>query len=144
MGKRVLVPVDGSEQAHEACAFVTQEFSGAEMVLLHVINPAEAGYSAQASLPSFSEEWYEQAKSQAQDLFDEIEVEAKAEGEDLSVTRAIEVGKPVRTVVEYAEENEVDQVVMGSHGHSGVTRILLGSVAEAVVRRSPVPVTVVR
>ncbi|PSQ01634.1 universal stress protein UspA [Halobacteriales archaeon QS_4_69_31] len=144
MGKRVLVPVDGSEQAHEACAFVTQEFSGAEMVLLHVINPAEAGYSAQASLPSFSEEWYEQAKSQAQDLFDEIEVEAKAEGEDLSVTRAIEVGKPVRTVVEYAEENEVDQVVMGSHGRSGVTRILLGSVAEAVVRRSPVPVTVVR
>jgi nucleotide-binding universal stress UspA family protein len=140
MGKRVLVPVDGSEQAHEACAFVTQEFSGAEMVLLHVINPAEAGYSAQASLPSFSEEWYEQAKSQAQDLFDEIEVEAKAEGEDLSVTRAIEV----RTVVEYAEENEVDQVVMGSHGRSGVTRILLGSVAEAVVRRSPVPVTVVR
>jgi nucleotide-binding universal stress UspA family protein len=142
MGKRVLVPVDGSEQAHEACQFVVEEFPDAEMVLLHVINPAEAGYSAQASIPSFSEEWYEQAQAQAESLFDEVE--AETEGTDVSVTREIEVGKPVRVVVDYAADHGVDQIVMGSHGRSGVSRILLGSVAEAVVRRSPVPVTVVR
>lgn len=142
MGKRILVPVDGSEQAHRAFEFVTEEFDDAAVVLLHVINPAEAGYGAQASIPSFSEEWYEGEKAAARELFDEIE--GLAADTDLAVERAIEVGKPIRVIVDYAEDNDVDQIVMGSHGRSGVTRILLGSVAEAVVRRSPVPVTVVR
>lgn len=142
MGKRILVPVDGSEQAHRAFEFVAEEFGDAEVVLLHVINPAEAGYSAQASIPSFSEEWYESERIAAEELFEEID--ALADGTDLSTEREIEVGKPIRAIVEFADENGVDQIVMGSHGRSGVTRILLGSVAEAVVRRSPVPVTVVR
>ncbi|QLH84254.1 universal stress protein [Halosimplex pelagicum] len=142
MGKRILVPVDGSEQAHRAFEFVAEEFGDAEVVLLHVVNPAEAGYSAQASIPSFSEEWYESEKAAAEELFSEIE--ALADGTDLSIEREIEVGKPIRVIVEFADESGVDQIVMGSHGRSGVTRILLGSVAEAVVRRSPVPVTVVR
>jgi len=142
MGKRILVPVDGSEQAHRAFEFVAEEFGDAEVVLLHVVNPAEAGYSAQASIPSFSEEWYESQQAAAEELFDEIA--ALTDGTDLSIEREIEVGKPTRAIVEFADENGIDQIVMGSHGRSGVTRILLGSVAEAVVRRSPVPVTVVR
>jgi nucleotide-binding universal stress UspA family protein len=144
MGKRILVPVDRSEQAQHACDFVVEEFDpDDELLLLHVINPAEAGYSAQASIPSFSEEWYETETQRAEDLFDDIEADAEAAGLSVAV-RAVEVGKPNRTIVEYAEEHDVDQIVMGSHGRAGVTRILLGSVAEAVVRRSPVPVTVVR
>jgi nucleotide-binding universal stress UspA family protein len=142
MAKRVLVPVDGSEQAEQACQFVVEEFPETELILLHVINPAEAGYSAQASIPSFSEEWYEQAQAHAEELFDDIE--ELADGTDVTLERAIEVGKPVRTIVDYAEGEGVDHIVMGSHGRSGVARILLGSVAESVVRRSPVPVTVVR
>ena len=142
MGKRILAPVDGSEQAHRAFEFVAEEFGDATVVLLHVVNPAEAGYSAQATIPAFSEEWYENEKAAAEELFDEIEGLAADTG--LAVEREIEVGKPIRAIVEYAEDSDVDQIVMGSHGRSGVTRILLGSVAEAVVRRSPVPVTVVR
>jgi nucleotide-binding universal stress UspA family protein len=141
MGKRILVPVDGSEQAHQAFEFVTDEFPDAEVVLLHVVNPAEAGYSAQASIPTFSEEWYKQEQQRAETLFDDL---AGTVDDAVAITHAIEVGKPVRTIVEYAEDNDADQIVMGSHGRSGVSRILLGSVAEAVVRRSPVPVTVVR
>ena len=144
MAKRILVPVDGSEQAHEACDFVVREFPGAEMVLLHVVNPAEAGYSAQASIPSFSEEWYDRQCEQAENLFEDIEADVAEADADLGVSTAIEVGKPVAVIVEYAEEEGVDQIVMGSHGREGVTRVLLGSVAETVVRRSPVPVTVVR
>jgi nucleotide-binding universal stress UspA family protein len=142
MGKRILVPVDGSEQAHRAFEFVAEEFGDAEVVLLHVINPAEAGYSAQASIPSFSEEWYESEQAAAEELF--AEIAELADGTELSIERETEVGKPIRAIVEFADETGVDQIVMGSHGRSGVTRILLGSVAEAVVRRSPVPVTVVR
>jgi nucleotide-binding universal stress UspA family protein len=60
------------------------------------------------------------------------------------VDTTAEVGGPANAIVECAEEESVDHIVTGSHGRSGVTRILLGSVAETVVRRSPVPVTVVR
>ena len=144
MAKRILVPVDGSEQAHEACDFVVREFPGAEMVLLHVVNPAEGGYSAQASIPSFSEEWYDRQCEQAESLFEDIEADVAEADADLGVSTAIEVGKPVAVIVEHADEEDVDQIVMGSHGREGVTRVLLGSVAETVVRRSPVPVTVVR
>ena len=142
MGKRILVPVDGSEQAHDAVDFVVREYSDATLVLLHVINPAEAGYSAQASIPSFSEEWYENEKRRAETIFDDVAEGAEAAG--LTVERHVEVGRPTNVIVEFAEEEGVDQIVMGSHGRSGVQRILLGSVAETVMRRSPVPVTVTR
>ena len=66
------------------------------------------------------------------------------EGGATDVERALEVGRPTRTIVEYADEHDIDQIVMGSHGRSGMSRILLGSVAEIVVRRATVPVTVVR
>ncbi|MBV0924968.1 universal stress protein [Halomicroarcula limicola] len=143
MAKRILVPVDGSDQASAAATFVAENYPDAAVVFLHVINPAEAGYSAQASVPSFSEEWYQQKKSAAETLFDDLEAEARENGVE-AVERVLEVGRPTKTIVEYAEDHDVDQIVMGSHGRSGVSRILLGSVAETVVRRASVPVTVIR
>jgi nucleotide-binding universal stress UspA family protein len=142
MDRRILVPVDGSEQAMDAASFAMAEYPDAELVLLHVINPTEAGYSAQASIPSFSEEWYDRAKEQAEELFEEIRAEANESA--VTVSSDIVVGKPARAIVEYADDHDIDQIVMGSHGRSGVTRILLGSVAESVVRDSTVPVTVAR
>jgi nucleotide-binding universal stress UspA family protein len=142
MVDRVLVPIDGSEHAYQASDFVCEEFGDATMVLLHVINPAEAGYSGQAPFPTFSEDWYEQEQERAEELLDEVEAEADACG--VETERIVEVGKPTRVIVEAAQEHDVDHVVMGSHGREGVSRMLLGSVAETVVRRSPVPVTVTR
>jgi nucleotide-binding universal stress UspA family protein len=142
MVTRALVPIDGSEQAEAACNLVFEEFPDATLVLLHVINPAEASYGAQASVPSFSEEWYNDEKERAKGMFADIEADAREYGVD--VEGVVEVGKPSHVIVDYAEENDIDHIVMGSHGREGVSRILLGSVAETVMRRSPVPVTVVR
>lgn len=141
MSKHVVVPVDGSDQSKHALEFVFEEFPDATVVLFHVINPTHAGYGAQAGIPSFSEEWYEEAEERAEELFDETRRLAPG---TVTIETAIEVGQPARSIVEYLEENEVDQVVMGSHGREGISRVLLGSVAETVVRRSPIPVTVVR
>ena len=143
MDRRILVPVDGSEQAMDAASFAMAEYPDAELVLLHVINPTEAGYSAQASVPSFSEEWYEDRRTEARERFDDLEAAARESGAG-AVERALEVGRPTTAIVDYADAHDVDQVVMGSHGRSGMSRLLLGSVAETVVRRAPVPVTVVR
>jgi nucleotide-binding universal stress UspA family protein len=88
------------------------------------------------------DEWYEGARTEAERLFDRAERRAGDHG--TSVRTVEEIGDPARTILEYADEEGFDQIVIGSHGRHGVARVLLGSVAETVLRRSRVPVVVVR
>ncbi len=135
----VLVPIDGSRQAEEAVDHADSAFPDAEITLIHVIDPIDPGYDPESVVPGYSEDWYTTQEEHAEKLFEEAR-----ERTDRTFKTTTEVGRPARTIVEYAGENGIDQIVMGSHGRSGVARILLGSVAETVVRRSPIPVTVVR
>lgn len=64
--------------------------------------------------------------------------------DDVDLERITLEGSPAREIVDYAAGTGTDLIVMGTHGRSGVDRLLLGSVAERVVRRSPVPVLTVR
>jgi nucleotide-binding universal stress UspA family protein len=142
---RVLLPVDDEkEHARRVCTLAAELFPGGTFVLLHVINPSDAGYSPEATLPSVAQEWYENRESTAEELFDDLEthISEETDGASITVERRIEVGQPGRTIVEQIEHGSFDHVVMGSHGRRGISRLLLGSVAETVVRRSPVPVTV--
>jgi nucleotide-binding universal stress UspA family protein len=136
MAKRILVPVDGSPQSEAALRFATDEWPDADVVLLNVIDPVKSGYS-RSVLPSAAEDWYEQAREEARELLAELTDET-----DLDPETIVTVGRPASSIVDAA--SDVDHVVMGSHGRSGVSRIVLGSVAETVVRQSPVPVTIVR
>jgi nucleotide-binding universal stress UspA family protein len=111
-------------------------------VLLHVIDPADASFSAETSVPNIPEDWYETRRNRAEEQF--AALDAMAEEVGLETEHLVETGKPAATIVEIAENEDIDHIVMGSHGRQGVSRILLGSVAETVVRRSPVPVTVAR
>ena len=138
MSRRILVPVDGSPQSMDALEFAAGEWPDATVVLLHVIDPVEAGYSA-GRVPSTGEEWYENAQERAEQYF-----EGAREAIDNDIETRTEVGRPAATIVDVAEEDEVDLLVIGSHGRKGISRILLGSVAEHVVRESPVPTTIVR
>ena len=147
MPTHVLVAVDGSDCSERAVEFVAAEWAEPPTTLLHVIDPVEAGYDA-GVLPSGSEAWYRSATETATDLLSERRarlVAARDGGEDGSdVDTTTEVGRPAATIVEVAEAVGADHVVVGSHGRKGVSRLVLGSVAESVVRRSPMPVTVVR
>ena len=142
MTEHVLVPHDGSPQAEAALDYALEEFPEATLTVLHVIDPSDTGYSAGAMLPDFSEQWYEHAKETAEEIFEAARGAAADRGVDLETVRVL--GRPSRQIIDYADEHDVDHVVIGSHGRSGVSRILLGSVAETVARRSPVPVTVIR
>ncbi len=145
MVTRVLLPVDDREHARRACDLAVELFPNGTLVLLHVLNPADAGYSSEAAVPGVADDWYNRQCEEAKDLFDDIEAHIREQvGDDVTVERQIEVGKPARTAVGYVEQGDIDHVVMGSHGRRGVSRLLLGSVAETVVRHSPVPVTVVQ
>ena len=141
MALNIVVPVDGSEQSQQALEYAYEQFPDATLTLLHVINPARAGYGAQAGLPSFSEEWYDEAEAAAEELFASAKADAP---ESMTIETATEVGQPARTIVDFTEENDGDEIIIGSHGRQGISRVLLGSVAEAVVRRAHVPVTVAR
>jgi nucleotide-binding universal stress UspA family protein len=138
MPSHVLVPFDGTPQSEAALAFTTEEWPDVTITLIYVVDPVTTGFT-QRGLPGSSEAWYDDARETARERFDEAQELA---GRPLE-TR-IEVGSPARVIVDVAGEPAYDHVVLGSHGREGVSRILLGSVAEGVVRRSPVPVTVVR
>ncbi|QKY19927.1 universal stress protein [Halolamina sp. CBA1230] len=146
MTKRILVAYDGTPQAEEALEFAVEEWGDHDITLLYVINPVEAGYSAGVGIPSGGEEWFEQAKADAEELFAEAD---EAYGIEFRTETA--VGRPPQTIVNVAggdsddvDAAQYDHLVVGSHGRTGVSRMLLGSVAEKVVRESPIPVTVVR
>ncbi|AKU08382.1 MULTISPECIES: universal stress protein [Haloferax] len=147
MAEHVLVPTDGSPQSVAAVRFAATEWPDAELTLLNVINPADADYRERAL--SGSEEWFQAEKRKSRETFAEVKAEVGLVDTDRSVTDRIEVGSPQKVIVEVLDgdgddDAGYDHVVMGSHGRTGVSRILLGSVAEEVLRRSPVPVTIVR
>ena len=136
----VLVAYDGSEPAREAVAYALDEHSDDEVVLLRVVELAGGATDAglelvRGSLREQREEVSASTADELDDLLDETDVET-----DLTTV----VGEPAEEIVSYADEHDVDHIVVGSYGRGGVSRVLLGSVAETVARRSAVPVTVVR
>lgn len=112
----------------------------ARVTVLYVIDYVEESYSARALVGA--DALRERAEERAEDLFAEATAIADEHGAEIETGTA--VGDPSREIVDYAAEHDVDQIVVGSHGRSPMSRILLGSVAEAVTRRAPVPVTIVR
>lgn len=140
--RHVLVPIDGSPQAEAALEFALEEIDDATFTALTVLDPAEAGAGTEVGMAAHGDEWMAAAEDRAEERLQRAEERAEEFGRDLRTATA--VGRPSRSIVEYAEDEDVDQIVMGSHGREGISRVLLGSVAENVVRRSPVPVTVVR
>jgi nucleotide-binding universal stress UspA family protein len=140
MSVHVLVPMDGSPLAERALEHALQMFPDARVTVLHVIDYVEESYSARALVGA--DELRERAEQHAEALFEDAA--RIADDYDADIETATRVGDPAREIVAYADEHDVDQVVVGSHGRSLMSRVLLGSVAAQVTRRAPAPVTVVR
>jgi len=145
MPRHILVPIDGSEPAWNALDHAAEQYAGERITVLHVVDPVEDVYLGLEG-GYYDAEVGDRAAEHGEELCEEAR-ERFGESGDLDATdfrTAVEAGNPARTIVDYAEEHGVDHIVMGSHGRTGVARVLLGSVAETVVRRAPIPVTVVR
>lgn len=147
--KHVLVPIDGSPQSERAFEFALS-FDDAKLTLLTVIDPVDTdplstGYQSPTGvpgLPGYSEEWYEGVRNEARDLHEELR--ERADDPDRIEGSEVVFGRPAKEICAYVGDHDVDHVVVGAHGRTGITRVLLGNTAESVVRRSPVNVTVVR
>lgn len=136
----VLVAYDGSAPAQKAATYAFRQFPEEDIVLLRIVEAAEGSTGAGIELVrEFLEERMERASNEMDEEVEDLDAAA-----DADYRTDIAVGDPAREVVEYAEDHAVEHIIVGNHGRSGVSRVLLGSVAEDIVRRAPVPVTVVR
>jgi len=148
MSRTVLVPVDGSPLSFDALRHACREFPDAEVVAYHVVDLFRPDYGTLEDVDSTYEPMigtaaWDRAVEEATDkLF--ADVSAIADEYDRSVVTDSDIGDPKRLIVEYATVEDIDHVVLGSHGRLDDRRPLYGSVTETVVRRVPVPVTVIR
>jgi nucleotide-binding universal stress UspA family protein len=138
MDERLLVPIDDSDPSRAALEEATELFDPREIVLLHVLEMDEITHGAAGAAASDLQETREE---EAEELFEDAR---RTIDDRVSVETVIETGDPSTVIVEAAESNEIDHIVMGSHGRSGFSGILVGSVAENVVEGAPVSVTVSR
>ncbi|GAB7018970.1 universal stress protein [Halostagnicola bangensis] len=133
MTHHLLVPVDDSDPARAALEYALEHFPDAEITVLHAVDDLAAGYAGQP--PAIA------GTDAEPEVFDEAK--RLAEEYDADLETAVVDGTAGDAILEYAEEEGVDGIIMGSKGRSGVSRVLLGSIAEQVTRRATVPVTVV-
>lgn len=136
----ILIAYDGSEPAQKAVDHAIAEHADKDVILLRVVEVAGGATSAgfniiKEMLKERTEKGAVEVPSRVKDKLDEADIEFEIE---------TVFGDPAEEIVEFAEENDIEQILIGNHGRSSVSRVLLGSVAEKVVRRAPMPVTVVR
>ena len=129
--KKIVCPIDFSEASEKALDVASKlaRANGAKMYIMHVeelaslVHPGLLGGLPPVTLPS------RRKLNSTLPTATEVRFE-----HDLLI------GNPAEKIVEFAIEKGADLIVMGTHGNTGMTRVLMGSVAEGVVRRSPIPV----
>jgi nucleotide-binding universal stress UspA family protein len=135
--KSILHPTDFSAQAENAyqlaCA-LARDYA-AKLVLLHVKVLPTAAYGEFWTLPSEAEESLEELSAR---------LRQKRPHAPRSVDYVIVEGEPATEIVNLAKDRDCDVIVMGTHGRTGLGRLLMGSVAELVMRKAPCPVLTVK
>jgi nucleotide-binding universal stress UspA family protein len=142
--KHVLVPTDFSDTSEVALRY-GKAFASAFGATLHVVHVIEEPYgqpwAVEAygfSLASLQEEWIKEAQTRIDKILTAEERDALK-----AVTMTV-LGHPVMEIQKYAAENDVDLIVMGTHGRGPLGHLVMGSVAERLVRKAPCPVLTVR
>lgn len=142
--KTILVPTDFSETSEVALRYgksLAQTF-GAALHVIHVVQePFAQPWAVEAygfSLATLQAEWQRDASARVEGL---LSAEERAE---LNATLTTVLGHPFVEILRYAKEQEVDLIVLGTHGRGPLGHLVMGSVAERVVRKAPCPVLTVR
>jgi nucleotide-binding universal stress UspA family protein len=146
---KLLVAVDFSPFSEEALIFAggLAEKLEAQLLVLHVIHdPAEApGFYAQKGK---KKKFLKSMEEAADEMMEEFLLKMRqAYPDQISIQKAkplLVVGTPVTRIVEVAKKKQVDMIILGSHGRTGLAHLLVGSKVQGVVHLSPIPVTVVK
>ena len=136
----VLVAIDGSESTRETVEHAVRAFPDAAITVLHVLTP-NTSYSAGMGGTYMPDIVIDAQQGYTDELFNTA-AETAAEYDTL-VTASTAIGGPVREIISFAAESDVDHIIVGGCGRSGLRRLLLGDVPHGVVRKATVPATVV-
>jgi len=143
MYDRILVPTDGSPGMGRVVSHAA-ELAGVHDATLEFVYVVNSASVANLPMESSWEGVAEMLRDEGEDALTTAVQGADAERSDLDLERTMLEGSPASEVVRYASREAIDLVCMGTHGRGGINRLLLGSVAERVVRASEVPVLTVR
>lgn len=140
--KRILVPTDFSEHAEDALKVAAQiaHKYNSEIILLHMLDLPSQMSDAITGGASIPETILFMKK--ANEMLDKITEKPYLEG--ISITEILKIDKTIHGISQVSKENDIDLIVMGSHGSSGVQELLIGSNTEKVVRNSDIPVLVIK
>lgn len=143
--KKILVATDFSEPSDAALAYgreLARTF-GAALTLVHVVDDVMSrGYGIDGGVMLSDPQYQVQVEADAR-----RRLNAAIEGEDRAITvtaRVLMSRSPASAIVSYADESNIDLIVMGTRGRGGVAHLLMGSVSERVVQTAPCPVLTVR
>jgi nucleotide-binding universal stress UspA family protein len=141
MYDRILVPTDGSEEGERAVRHAIG-LAVAHDATIHAVYVVDSASYGGVPMETAWEGLHEMLEREGEAALDRV-VELGDES-GIPVETALLEGTPAKQIVRYAESDDCDLVVMGTHGRGGIDRLLLGSVAERVVRSSEVPVLTVQ
>ena len=141
--RHILAPVDFSAYSKKAVevALMLAKAFGAKLSLLHVVEPPPypiEGYAPSGAAADLLTDLEEQASQELAQWLPE------AQTAGVPVARYVVIGSPYRKIIDTAEAEQVDLIVMATAGRTGFSRLVMGSVAERVVRTSPCPVLTIR
>lgn len=137
----ILVPFDGSQQSRHALEFACEKFAEDDLTVLFVVDTSLTHQREQYMGMKLGEIFEEREKAGQEHLDDAVEITAKF---DVSPTTVLKHGEPSKVILTQIEKRGVDHIVIGSQSQGILERYFLGSVAERVVERAPVSVTVIR
>ncbi len=140
--KRILVPTDFSEHAEDALKVAAQiaKKNDSEIIVLHMLELPHQMNDAILGGASIPETMLFMKK--ANEMLDEISSRPYLDG--IPVTEIVKMDKPIHGITQVSKDYDVDLIIMGSHGSSGVEELLIGSNTEKVVRNSEIPVLVIK
>ena len=132
MIKRILAPTDFSELSANGVRYASQlaKELGSELVIMNIVPLDESNFASKREI--------DQHKLELDEFLVDRDVNP-----DLNLRKLVEPGVPSGTIISFAERENCDLIVMSSHGRSGLSRLLVGSVTEQILRKSPCPVLVV-
>jgi nucleotide-binding universal stress UspA family protein len=145
MYKKIMVPVDGSELAECVLPHVEafmKGFPSAEVAFVRVVEPVSLSTSAGVSMYEDQREMESASKASAEEYLKQVVSRLKHEGTTLQVE--VLIGRVTESLRDYAGDNDIDLILIATHGRSGVTRWVRGSVADKILRSANVPVLMVR
>lgn len=140
--ERILVPIDFSEHSKKALVYAVpfaRQFK-ASLNLLYVVEPTiyPADFSfGQVGFPNVEEELRTRGHHELEQLI------TKTIGGRVTARATVRTGKAFFEIDQYAQEEEVDLIIIATHGHTGIEHVLFGSTAEKVIRHAPCPVLVI-